>query len=330
MDDLFRLFSQLLRDDDFRRFQCDVAGAMYDELARGYMANEDEVSLVGRMVRASNGQSFRENIRLYADKIHGKRSFVTFPCQDRRPTKELGDLAVISIASRGGERLVQRVCIIQNKKRSGKSWSLDLEQLFLLKNFPPMSGNEGLLAGQTDLIFRNHSQCLGAYGLLEDPGEMLFLSAPLLAELRGGKKSVSMKDLCYPDTLQEPHAGSAWAMHPFFMHSKRWMILEELWMRHGMWSAFGHGAPFLGNSVFLRDLHDFTRGWTQLNIGELTYAFGERLNPAVDAFASHLMRSAGIKPPVRMDGDNYFSDLPFDGEFGVIVMHVDVDPEKKG
>ena len=55
MERLFQRFSRLLREDDFRRFQCAVAGAIYDQLSRGYLSNEDEVALVGRIVQATNG-----------------------------------------------------------------------------------------------------------------------------------------------------------------------------------------------------------------------------------------------------------------------------------
>ena len=333
MERLFHLFSRLLRDDDFRRFQCDVADSAYEQLSRGYLANEDEVALVGRLVKATNGKHFGPLIHIHADKIHGGRSYVEFKHQDKPVTKELGDLAVIAIVTHGDDVLLQRVCIIQNKKRSGKTWGLDLEQLYLLKNFPPFSGSQGLFAGQKNVIFRNHSGCLGAYGLLEEPGEMLFASAPLVAELRQGKQSITHADISVPQDCYASSGTSPWGagMYPFAFHPEGIFIMEKLMHRYGMLFPFGHGSnfPFLGNSIFLRDLHDFARGWTQLNIGEVTFAFGEMLNPAVDSFARLLIHAAGIRLPFDLPPAQQFAnmDRPFDQEFGVIVAHIDVGKE---
>ena len=99
MERLFRLFSRLLRDDAFRRFQCDVADSAYEQLSRGYLASEDEVALVGRLVQAINGKSYGPLIQLHADKIHGGHSYVEFKHQDKPVTKELGDMASITLVA---------------------------------------------------------------------------------------------------------------------------------------------------------------------------------------------------------------------------------------
>lgn len=326
MERLFQRFSRLLREDDFRRFQCGVAGAIYDQLSRGYLSNEDEVALVGRIVQATNGKSYGPLIRIHADKIHGGRSYVEFKHQDKPATKELGDLAVISIVSHGPERLLQRVCIVQNKKRNGKSWDIDPGQLYLLKDFPPFSGSQGLFAGRRDVIFRNHSGTLGAYGLIEPPGEMLFLSASLVPELMHGKQSISQADISVPGECAALSRAPMAGLPPFGPFPEPFFMMEKLIHRYGWVFPFMQNFPFLGNSIFARDLHDFVRAWTQLNIGEVTFAFGETLNQPVDNFAGLLMRSARIHLPVDVPVGNTGDREP-DTEMGVIVFHTDLAEE---
>jgi hypothetical protein len=71
---LFQRFSRLLREDDIRGFQYDVAAAIYDQLSRGYLSNEDEVALVRRIVQATNGKSYGPLRRIDVANIHGGRS----------------------------------------------------------------------------------------------------------------------------------------------------------------------------------------------------------------------------------------------------------------
>ena len=111
--------------------------------------------------------------------------------------------------------------------------SKDSQQLFLLKNFPPFLGNSGIFQGCTDLTFRNDSRCLGAFGLFHDPGEMLFISAPLVAGTLGGKNSLTQKDLsAIPDSgglQQSSPGGFPWWVDFHRYHPKElYYILREL------------------------------------------------------------------------------------------------------
>ena len=91
-----------------------------------------------------------------------------------------------------------------------------------------------------------------------------------------------------------------------------------------LFSAFPN-LPFLQNSCFLRDVHDFTRGWTQFNIGEVTFAFGETLNPSVDSFCNLLLRCTEITEYIQIPGDDHFSNIKFNYEMGILVVHLDLD-----
>lgn len=228
------------------------------------------------------------------------------------------------------------MCIVQNKKESGNGWNIDVEQLYLLKNFPPFSGNTGIFSGMKDIIFRNNSGCLGAFGFFDTPGELSIISGPMVSELRKGKKSVSRADVSVPEEChisKKINNGSSPSPFQSILSSKYLeeylYVLEKItrMSKYGYPHLFSTlpNLPFLHNSCFLRDVHDFTRGWTQFNIGEVTYAFGETLNPSVDGFCNLLLRSAGMSEYMHIPGDDHFSNIKFNYEMGVLVVHLDLD-----
>lgn len=325
---LFEAIARLSVDDDFTRFQNDSSHDFYQALGQGYSCNDNEVALVQRLVDAANGKAYGP-VQLHANMLHGTRSYVEFNYMGKPVTKELGDMAIISVVTRGSERLFQRLCIIQNKKTNGKSWSIDQEQLFLLKNFPPFSGDKGIFKHCRDVLFRNSSGCLGAFGLLNSPGEMLFLSAPLLSELQGGKKSISMSDISVPMDLFNESRNGGGAGIPFLsgMHPKEWFYFLEKTV-HNYVSPFGFpgvfGCRFLGDCRFSRDIHDWTRNWTQLNIGEITYAYDTVTNVSVDAFANALMQSAGFGEMFDIPSSKQFGEVHFEHQMAVFAMRFDV------
>ena len=242
-------------------------------------------------------------------------------------------MAVISLVTYKNERLLQRICIIQNKKASGESWGVDVEQLFLLKNFPPFSGNKGIFRGITDLTFRNYSGCLGAYGLLAAPGEMLFVAAPLVSDFLRAKKNLKPADISMPsDTRHSENA--IWGLPLLTLSSKfnptEWFFfIEEVLERYDYPYGFlyGQAGPnYLSNSRFSRDLYEFTRAWTQLNIGEITCLRNDVVNRKVDAFSNFLIRSAGYRD-LPLPGDNIFVEKEFDGQIAIFIMHLNLESE---
>lgn len=333
MRGLLDAIARLSYDDGFTTFQDEVVHAIYDGLGQGYSRGENEVALVERLLEATNGKGHGP-IHLLAQKIHGSRSYVEFNYMDRPVTRELGDLAVVTVVTDGRERLLQRLCIVQNKKGGDKSWQFDMEQLFLLKNFPPFTGDRGIFRGCPHMVFRNMTGVLGAYGLLESPGEMLFVSAPLLSELTHGKKSVAKPDIAVvPGHQSSPHANLPfgwsffWPLHRY--RPMEWLeLIEEMYRRHGYLPGptFGQPGGWLSNMAFCRDLFDWVRHLTQLSIGEFTFAFDRILNAHSDAFANFLLRSAGFGDIYDIPGDEVFGDRRFEGAMAVIVIHVDVQP----
>lgn len=302
-------FRELMRDDGFLQFQNDLTLDIYDKLGQGFSSNENEVALVTGLCEVANGKSYGP-VSIRADKIHGSRSYVEFKYRDKPVTKELGDMAIISIVSDGRKRLFQRLCIIQNKKASragGKSkekvsWNIDLEQLYLLKNFPRLSGDRGILRNCSDLSFRNTHGSLGAFCLLQHPGEMTFITAPLLTELMKGKKSLNASDI---SVIQDMN-----------------MLCITHW--HHPFSN-----PFFGHASFLRDMYDFVRGWTQINIGEICVADGKVINTPVDGFANALLRQIGFADVVELPPGGPFGEFHLEANLGVAVTHIDIGRKGK-
>jgi len=340
MHRILETFMELIKDEGFLGFQNDIALDIYNELGKGFSANENEVSLVTKLCEITNGKSYGP-VSIRADKIHGSRSYVEFHYMDKPVTKELGDMAIITIVSKGRERLFQKLCLIQNKKgnnadssknKENVRWDIDLEQLYLLKNFPRLSGNKGIFKHCNDVSFRNTEGSLGAFGLLHFPGDMIFITAPLLTELMKGRKSLNTSDISVVESnctagnqngMGFPFLPLLGEIHP--------MMYEELWHRYGgMWPHMcGSTMPFFGNTPFSRDMYDFVRSWTQANIGETSFSFGEVINTAVDGLSNALLRQIGFGESMDLPVNRNFAEFHWEGELGVAVTHIDIDREYK-
>lgn len=306
---------------------------MYEALGQAYAQGEGEVGMVKKLVAAIDGKSYR-GISLASQMIHGSRSYVEFNCRDKPVTKELGDMLVISLVSAGGERLFQRISIIQNKKDSSGKWGIDLEQLYLLKNFPLFTGNKGMFRNCRDIAFRNESGCLGSYGLFQTPGEMIVASAPLVTELLKGKKTLSPSDIQVLQVMPSSQSGGLlnnsvpWWPRPFLRHPEEsFHFFEKIIRRYGV-IPFGGFNGFLGNVHFCRDICDFTRAWTHLSLGEPTYAWDQVVNPDVDAFSVFILRQYGFDHLPKLPSDNVFGDREFEGTLAVFLMHLDVERDE--
>lgn len=334
MKHLFETTTRLSTDDEFIKFQNKLTHNFYDVLGQGYAANDNEVALVKRLVDAANGSSYGP-VNLLANMLHGSRSYVEFNYMDKPVTKEMGDMAIISVVTSGKKRLLQKICIIQNKRDTAEHWSIDLEQLFLLKNFPPFTGNKGIFRNCRDVTFRNTSGCLGAFGLLSSPGEMIFASAGLVSEFIHGKKSLSASDIfvlsgIYSNTVQDNQTFIPYWLPFKHFDSKEWYyIMREIVEMGGypLGLPFGQANNFLGNFRFGRDLYDFVRSWTQLSIGEVTCVNDAVTNMGVDAFANFLIRSAGFGNIVHLPGDELFGNREFGSQMAVFMMHLNIEGE---
>jgi len=332
MNRVYEMALRLSDDAGFLDWQNEVTHDAYDALGRAYSANGNEVEIVTKLVDAVKDKTYRQ-VQISASKIHGSRSYVEFNFRDKPTTKELGDMAVITVVTSGKNRLLQRLCVIQNKKAKDQKWIIDPEQLFLLKNFPPFAGNRGIFRGMSNVTFRNRSGCLGAFGLLSEPGEMMFVAAPEFAELLRDRNAVAQSDIGLPSHVL--HDGGRPCFHtgpismPPFEPAEWYMIMRELVHRLGPfpWRGFGYTVPFLGNVYYARDMYDFVKAWTQVNIGEFTCMRGAIINAQADSFANHLIRSAGLEGDVDFPTGEQDVKHRFDGGMAVFLLRMDVEHE---
>lgn len=327
MQRVYEKLHQLSSEPDFFTFQNQLARGIYEALGQGYASNDSEVDLVKKLIDAFNGKGFK-GLRIYAEILHGSRSYVEFNYMDKPVTKELGDMLIISLVTAGSQRLFQRLCIVQNKKIQGDKWAIDQEQLYLLKNFPSFTGNKGIFRRSRDLIFRNNSGCLGAFGFFTPPGELLLASAPLVTEMLRGQKVLKVTDISVFPQIgiggRGTLGGGSGIPFAFFRHPKELFFLIEEILHHYGWGLPMLGSIILGNTHFCRDVYDFSRDCTQMNIGEPTYVFDRVLNPHVDAFANLVLRRIHYEAHPDLPGDNVFGDFPFDGSAAVLLFHLDV------
>jgi len=207
-----------------------------------------------------------------------------------------------------------------------------LEQLYLLKNFPKLSGNKGILNHCRDVSFRNTGACLGAFGLMHDPGDMILITAPLLTELMKGRKSLNTSDISVigDNCNSSQQCGMGF---PFFgrIHPEEFfMMYEKLWHHSmGVWPFTGGSAmPFLNNISFTRDIYDFVRSWTQVNIGETSFSFGKVTNTVVDGFSNALLRQVGFGDGMDLPVNQNFAEFRWEGELGIAVTHIDIEKMK--
>lgn len=333
MRQLVEKIADLSADAGFHRFQNDLAQEIYQVLGEGYASNENEVELVKRLVGSVDGKSYK-GLSLSAAMLHGPKSWVEFNYMDKPVTKELGDMVVLSVVTAGARRLLQRICIVQNKKDVSRKWTLDLEQLYLLKNFPTFSGNKGVFRNCRDVMFRNNSGCLGGFGFFVAPGEMVLASAPLVTELLRGRKTLGSGDL----SVLPQWGASRWGIYSqsfpwlpslVWRHPKEFIFfLEETLHRYGPLVGLPHmGSGFMGNVHFSRDLYDFARDWTQLNIGETSYAYDRVTNSGVDAFANAVMRQAGFPDLPDLPSDDVLGEREFGASLAVLMMRLDTERE---
>ncbi len=296
----------LLGTKRFYHFQLALAISWYSELCKGYQAKingEDEEILVKRLVNVSKKSYTSKGgmqIKVASKFIHGHRSQVKYNGFNNGPHQcELGDMAVVSVVIENGKPIFERLCFIQNKKgkhnKASITWTINLDQLFLLKHFPAISGVGGILNRHTNIVFLNRSRCLGAYGLLYSPGEMIFVSAPVVADSMKGKKSINSKDIAFPPVLSHNTIWPPW--YPY-------------------WYCGFFSRPICGNTIFTRDIYDFIMAWTQLSIGEILVCNGDVINDEAHKLATKMRRAV-------LEDDDVLNDAGM----GVFVYVVDVSQQ---
>ena len=191
-------------DTYFRCRQNKLAEVAYEVLTAAYCPStppreKREENIVKNICNAfSDQKQFYQDVTIYAEKIHGSKSFVKFrndlseaKKDHSLVTKEMADMVVIAIATENDKILFEKIAFIQNKKEvtsNSVTWVIDQDQLFLLQNFPNFHGKSGLFYNKNDkdknYTLHNTYGKLGNYGLFLSPGEMIFANAKLSLSTR--------------------------------------------------------------------------------------------------------------------------------------------------
>lgn len=281
-------------------WQWDLAVRIRGGMELIYTSRPDEVECVRAMVQAVDGTppvavtidgrvSF--TLKVEAAFLHGSRSRVRFQVGGTDHQRELADLLVLAAYVHDGRLAFQRACLIQ-AKRSGQStgqaasrYGVDPWQLALLASFPEFSGVTGVFAG-LNVHLRNRSGMLGAYGLLSPPGEIIIVSARVLNQVLGGRKSLAAKELV-PAILSESAAArrsmhvpdESWWFDPDhcpYCHELAMHGPHHHWRRHharhrGAGPSATADTP--GESVATCiGLDEFVQCWTGLRLGEVWHS----------------------------------------------------------
>jgi len=329
------------RSPRFVSNQHDIANCMRSVIRDGFANGSREEVIVEKLVNSVKKiNSFP--IQLSSEFIHGHRSMVKYDFGGLEPQCELGDMFIISVLTYNRKRIFQRISFIQNKmalksrlttKECSPKWKIDHTQLYLLKHFPPMEGTSGLFKN-CKIVLANTSRCLGSYGLLHAPDQMVFASAPLVSDLLFGNKIITSKQ--FSDITARMNMYCCSSVHEstwplFFSHIHPMDFMELTHMIHNFWRS--HGYPwypmpnsFVMNNHLSCDILDFVKNWTLLNIGEPTY-FGETVvNPELDTIGNAMLRRVGMSDLFELPhDDNMNNNYNFEnGGFGIIAMVHDV------
>lgn len=321
MDRLFRTLYDFYQDIDFRKFQNSFARDLYENLGTSYSNSYNEVKTVTELCNTINGKSYH-NLKFHTKKIHGSRSFVELYNQDKPTTKELADMVIISIATRESKIVFEKTAFIQNKKEDDNNqWKIDLDQLYLLRNFPTFKGNRGIFRRNfnDEVVFFNNSKTLGNYGLFQYPGEMIIASAHTIFKVLQNDK-VFLNDLKNElDSFQQLNNSNV-LDYRYFEE-----ILHRMYKFHPAFLSSFLNLPFLGNSSISLNIYDFVRNWTLFNIGDVVGLFGKIVEPDLFKFNQIMLKEVGLKQYLN----NNFESPEFENNIVVIVSHLDLDESTK-
>jgi hypothetical protein len=329
MERLFRTFCEYHNDRNFLKFQNDLAKEIYDSLGKSYSNSAGEVKIVTDICNVINNKSFKK-LHFNANKIHGKRSYVEFDNKDKPTTKELADMAIISVATRSREIIFEKIAFVQNKKEKDNVWDIDQDQLYLLQNFPTLKGKTGLLKGfygTDNVIFSDKSRTLGNYGLFQKPGEMILVNALNIFKLQENDKISFNEIKKYPYTFSMNNN-----INFPLCDCMCWEEMFHRWHKYYpyCWLSF-FNFPFLNNFPISYNIYDFVRNWTLFNIGEIVVASNHILNQDLFTFSKALMRNVVSNDVIDLsfnnnqeDGYNNYQEFT---DMAIFITHLDLDKE---
>lgn len=295
------MLAQLTMTSEYHDWHWDLVARLRAAVEKTYAQNAGEIPCIEAMVRevtrtspAMSADAPADRVEVEGAFLHGSRSQVKFSVGGVQHQRELADLLVLSSYVEGRTLKWQRACLIQAKRGSAPKatspsrFSVDEWQLALLRAFPEFEGVSGVFAG-LKCHLRNRTGMLGAYGFLAAPGEFTVISARVLNQLLGGRKSLTGKELT-PTILSERAAlsvsdegslGLWWPFDPELCPECRHLFEEYLpfpWHRYGRHHAHPHPGrvhPFVESRECMPEstlsclgLDEFVDSWVALRLGE--------------------------------------------------------------
>ena len=318
-----------LQRTDFRRWQNTITKEAYSTLEFSNASGDDEVKMVTKLCEALNNKNFGQ-FRLYAHKIHGKRSMVEFlNGENSLVTRELADMVILSLITEGDKVVLEKFAFIQNKKEQCKGkWDIEQSQLYLLHNLPTFDGVSGIFRHEKNIALSSAQGRLGNYGLFSAPCNIAFVNARIINALQKGSV-VSIDDIkkntAFSNTVNFPY----WGCFDECGHHDLYYILK-----HGLGhNLLGYGGiPVLGDCSIALNMHQFIRNWTQFNIGEIIIANGRTQCKALTDLSRAYKKAAGFKDLLKYSFDNS-NDIGNEKGFkwiaegidtAVIILHCDI------
>jgi hypothetical protein len=323
MENLIRTFSEYYNRPDFRKFQNTLAREVYDTLGTAYSNLDSEVKIVTDMCNTINGKSF-ETLKFHTKKIHGTRSYVEFYNQDKPITKELADMVIISVATKNRKIVYEKTAFIQNKKEDTEgNWKIDQDQLYLLHNFPTFKGKKGMFKRHfaDEVVFLNHSETLGNYGLFQYPGEMILVNSLTVFKLQQGDK-ISFSDIRkFTDNSYHNNSGFQFPFidHPFW--DEMFYHYSKHFPKYGLPFL---NLPFLNNSIASFNIYEFIRNWSLFNIGEVVNAYGIIVDKDLSTFNHILLKEVGLSEFINTN----IEGQEFENNLNIIVAHMNLDEKQ--
>ena len=324
MNRLFQTFAEYYNRRDFRLFQNDLSKETYESLANSYSNSHNEVKTVTDICKILNGKRF-EKLQFYSKKIHGARSFVEFFNQDKPVTKEMADMAIICVATKDKNIVYEKISFVQNKKEdSNNNWKIDQDQLYLLRNFPTITGKKGLFKKnyKNEIVFLNHNENIGTYGLFKSSGEMILANAKTIYGLQNGNK-VSYDDLkkhidtnAFRQTNSFPFFGFD---HPFWDE-----MIYKMFKHSPKYGSPFFDLPFLNNNSNSLNIYDFIRNWTLFNIGEVCKAGGNVIDNDLSVITRVFLREAGLNDIINIETEQN----SFDNNINLLIAHLNLDDKE--
>ncbi|MDR1121767.1 MAG: hypothetical protein LBM08_12730 [Dysgonamonadaceae bacterium] len=323
MNRLLETFSDYYNQQDFRLFQNTLAQKVYETLGASYSNSDGEVKMVTDLCKALEGKTYGR-LKFHATKIHGSRSFVEFHNQDKPTTKELADMVIISVATKNRDIVYEKTAFIQNKKEDTKNvWKIDQDQLYLLHNFPTFKGEKGIFRKNfnDEVVFQNHSETLGNYGLLQSPGEMVLVNALTVFRFQQGGK------ILFSDVRKYSHTKNNNFSFPLIDYPFWDEMLYRYFKHFPKYSFPFLNLPFLGNSIVSFNIYEFIRNWSLFNIGEVVSVCDKVANYDLWNFNRILLRNAGLSEFINLKTER--QEHEFDNNLAIMVVHLNLDDEKR-